>query len=385
MIALAIFGCGDGDPGTANDSGVAIDAPPADAGTQDTGVKDATTGDASSSVDSGNEGLDAGTPDAGPTVEGATTCEAAPLITTSTKAGIEVYERGGSPPTGTGCGTIPEGFAYYYSVSIPANTQFLVTTETFYSHFLLTQDTCGGDCTSRTDEDGSIVITNDSDAPITKIVVVYREFMTGGYNIWFFYSPIPESITASCIDTGAATALAVTTDDSSSDIAAMPFSFEFYGETVSHYSATSNGFAQLWTSESGSPSTSPRNDPIPSFDTPHGYVAPFWDDLYPNAGADVYALTTGTSGSQIFTVEWRNWRTRFSERNADDLTFQAQLHEATGQIEFHYCAMVAGSSSLHGGDAATIGAESLEGTAGTLVSYNTADAVATGDGFRLTP
>ena len=67
------------------------------------------------------------------------------------------------------------------------------------------------------------------------------------------------------------------------------------------------------------------------------------------------------------------------------LTFQAHLVEGSDVIEYHYCSMNVTTGTRHSGGSATIGVENGTGSEGVSISFNTAGAVSTGSGFRLTP
>ncbi|MBO6935652.1 MAG: DUF4215 domain-containing protein [Deltaproteobacteria bacterium] len=318
------------------------------------------------------------------------TCGGATAISTDTSLTGENIVSGGARPQGTGCGTSSGDSALYYEVTIPASTQVAVTTSnSTLDRVLLFQDSCAAtSCSFRTDtspESGTLV--NATTSPVTRIVAVhnYSEGASGTYDISFAYSPstytiIPEA----CVDTSTATALGVTGDDATSSVAALPFSLDWFGATATHFSVSSNGFVQVWPDGTGSPTSAFSNSRLPSTSSPNGVVAPFWDDQSPisGAGSNIYSLTTGSSGSQRFVIEWRNWQ---SYEGDNDLTFQAHFIEATGAVEFHYCDMTAGSDARHTGSAATIGAENFGGTAGFSISHNTANAVMSGSAFTFDP
>jgi hypothetical protein len=316
-------------------------------------------------------------------------CASATAIAADMTITGEDISTGGPRPMGTGCGTSDGNSAYYYEVTIPANTQVFVSTDSSgLDRVLLFQDSCAAaDCSFRTDSSPeSGLLVNATASPVTRIVAVhnYSSGATGTYDITFTYGVIPTvaSITAACADLSTATALGVPGDDDASAVTALPFSFDYLGDTTSHFSATSNGFMQLWTSSTGSPSTTFTNGSLPSTATPNGVIAPFWDDLSPNTGADIYTATLGSAGSQRFVVEWRDW-SRYE--GTEELTFQAHLLEATGEVELHYCTMTPGSDDGYSGSSATIGLENIAGTNGVQISRNTTGAVMTGTGFSITP
>jgi hypothetical protein len=173
-------------------------------------------------------------------------------------------------------------------------------------------------------------------------------------------------------------------DDSAAAIAALPFTMRFFGTDTTHFSVTSNGFTQLWTSMTGTPATSFGNVAFPNTLTPNNMVAPYWDDLVPVAMTSaVRTQALGTAPNRRFVVEWRDWR-HISGIDTDRLTFQAKLFETTGVVEFHYCSMMPANDTNSGGST-TIGLEDATGMSSALISFNTPSRAATGTGYRLTP
>ena len=68
-------------------------------------------------------------------------------------------------------------------------------------------------------------------------------------------------------------------DDVTSGVMALPFPFLFFGSSVTHFSANSNGLMQVHASDMGVPSDTFDNSVIPLDTDPNGLIAPFWDDL----------------------------------------------------------------------------------------------------------
>jgi hypothetical protein len=189
---------------------------------------------------------------------------------------------------------------------------------------------------------------------------------------------------ASCDAPASWTNTGLVGDDSTMDApAALPFSLSYYGDAVTHWSATSNGFAELWTTDSEIPSDSYRNEVLPTSEVNGSIVAPFWDDLDIVPGASVRTATVGAAPARRFVIEWNNVSTIDGE---ETLRFQVKLFETSNIIEFHYCSLTtSGSGTRQNGDEATVGMQNLTQTITTNVSHNAANAVETGLLLRFTP
>ncbi len=204
-------------------------------------------------------------------------------------------------------------------------------------------------------------------------------------NVAYTTSMVPPS----CDDLSTGTAVQPTSgwsDDSATAIAPLPFSVPFMGATATHYSVTSNGFAQLWPSMSGSPSTDYANVPLVG-SGPSNMVAPFWDDLttISGGGTGVRVATLGMGIDRRFVIGWNNWAAVGA--SGTSLSFQAKLFEAMGIIEFHYCTLTSGMSTNAGrvsGDSASVGVQNAARDAGISLSYNI-PLVFTELAVRLTP
>ncbi|MFO0560893.1 MAG: hypothetical protein U0269_22940 [Polyangiales bacterium] len=189
---------------------------------------------------------------------------------------------------------------------------------------------------------------------------------------------------ASCDSPASWTDTGLVGDDSTMDApAALPFSLSYYGGAVTHWSATSNGFAELWTSASGIPSDVYRNEMLPTTSVNGSMVAPFWDDLDIVSGASVRTATVGAAPARRFVIEWNDVSTVDGE---ETLRFQVKLFETSNVVEFHYCSLTTvGSGTRQNGDEATVGMQNLTQTIATNVSHNAVNAVETGLLLRFTP
>ena len=151
---------------------------------------------------------------------------------------------------------------------------------------------------------------------------------------------------------GLGTSVSLADDDSVS--VALPFSFDFYGQSETNVTISSNGYLTF-----GIDGTDYTNDPIPSATDPNAIIAPFWDDLNPLNGGNIYHYDDAANSR--FIVQYDGIM-RYS--GAGNYTFQAILN-ADGSIEYQYNSMSGILTS------ATIGIENHAGNDGLTVSYNT--------------
>jgi hypothetical protein len=151
-------------------------------------------------------------------------------------------------------------------------------------------------------------------------------------------------------------------DSGSSGPFPVGFDFTFYGQNYSMFNVSIDGTVML-----GNADYSYNNYWIPSYGSPSGFVAPFWDDLVVNAygyntGAVLFE-TIGSAPDRQLVVEWYEV-TQYG--SYDLMTFELILNE-TGEIWFQYNSM-----SGVDGSSATVGIEDDTGEFGCQYSYNEA-------------
>lgn len=108
----------------------------------------------------------------------------------------------------------------------------------------------------------------------------------------------------------------------------LPFRFPYYGTEAERAWIATNGFVQLGV-ETGT--TGPFTPGLPTTTDYNGVCAPFWSSL---SSGDIWHWTEGSAPDRIFVVHWDGFMN--STAGGGNVTFQAQLHEGTGQIVFAY-------------------------------------------------
>ncbi len=134
---------------------------------------------------------------------------------------------------------------------------------------------------------------------------------------------------------------------------AMGIHFPFYGNTFDSVRICSNGWISF-----NSTVRSAANYPLPSTSAPVNLIAPFWDDLDPSAGGQMWYYTNPEST----VVSWIDVPYRTT---GGPYTFQVVLL-STGGIYFNYGSM---NTPLNG---ATIGIQNAARNIGLQVAYNQA-------------
>ncbi|KKN21206.1 hypothetical protein LCGC14_0927780 [marine sediment metagenome] len=125
------------------------------------------------------------------------------------------------------------------------------------------------------------------------------------------------------IDASGGTELILTDDDYAAT--SLPFDFTFYNQTFSTIYLSSNGYLSFT-------DTTPwqySNVPFPSGDSTHTYmIAPFWDDIYPPDGGNIYVQSFGTYWVAV-------WQDIYHYDSPLLGSFEVILYD-TGEIIFNY-------------------------------------------------
>ncbi len=152
---------------------------------------------------------------------------------------------------------------------------------------------------------------------------------------------------------------------------ALPFAFRYFGEDFGTIGICSNGNIGMGSQPEWE--TQPRNTPIGAPLGPAGMVAPFWDDLNPNAAGKVLYKNLG---SGRFAVEWSRVQSTYSDTTSGTpylQTFELILYDqdvyptesGDGEMLFQYHT-IANADTANG---ATVGIENLNQTDGLEYSF----------------
>ncbi|EDX82852.1 Cna protein B-type domain [Synechococcus sp. PCC 7335] len=133
----------------------------------------------------------------------------------------------------------------------------------------------------------------------------------------------------------------------------LPFEFPFYGETQKTVKISSNGYLSF-----GEDAFQFDNESIPQPTQPNQIIAPFWDDLNPTQGGNVYYHYD--ADNDCFIVQYDEVP-HYSDEGA--YTFQAILN-ADGTILYQYDTL---TGIL---DSATVGIENKDGTDGVQIAFD---------------
>lgn len=189
----------------------------------------------------------------------------------------------------------------------------------------------------------------------------------------------------------------IETDDAhSSFFSPVPigFTFAYDGTNVTQVRVNSNGWMSLSLSDAPSSSEGRDNSVMASAsgDTRPG-IMPLWDNLNGTGGVARYA-TTGSAGSRVFTMEWRDWRWG-NGATGPVISFQCKLYEGSNAIEFIYrregTAVSSGSASIgllgnSSGEFISLNATSATPSTSTSVATtNLNTKPLTGQVYRFTP
>jgi hypothetical protein len=183
--------------------------------------------------------------------------------------------------------------------------------------------------------------------------------------------------------TGTAIATA-NTDDANSAVQSIGFTFNYNGNAYTQFVLNTNGYLKLGATAPATPyfytnEQVTTGGPLNATTEPN-LVLPFNTDLTAGAAGTEYRMnTSGTAGSRVCTIQWKNVSDKAGSIATQyaNISFQVKLYEGSNQIEFVYGAATAGTGTatyrtvavgLKGSDATTNQLLTVQKASGTAWS-----------------
>lgn len=153
--------------------------------------------------------------------------------------------------------------------------------------------------------------------------------------------------------------LSITSQDVLSSTQTLPFSFSFYGQPVTSYKVSDNGYI---TFDANATTSDPNNTTIPNAGGPNNAIYAFWDDLGVLSGSGspdaVNTWTYGTTPNRVHVIQWFS----VTPTNGSGFVYAAiRLYECG---DFDVILNFGNGSPT----SATIGCENAAGTDATMVT-----------------
>jgi hypothetical protein len=205
-------------------------------------------------------------------------------------------------------------------------------------------------------------------------VMVFLTMMGLGFSM-VSHAQVPASAYSYAASTGTYTDItggtgvsAILTDDASSGVLPIGFTFNFCGTDYTQFIVNSNGFLSFKTTPAIAGAT---YNSLGNLGTVKPAIFPLWADQNGSGGAANYVVT-GSAPNRVFTMEFKNWKWNYSAAAAV-VSYQIKLYETTNVIQFIYRQE---SGGINGSSYASIGI--CDGAATpTYLSLNNATAAAT--------
>ena len=138
-------------------------------------------------------------------------------------------------------------------------------------------------------------------------------------------------------------------DDGTSGLVNIGFTFYYVGVAYSQFDASANGYIKLGATVTNAGSTTDYTNSIASSNQ-NPAIAPYWDDLHTGVTTGkVHYKVIGSSPNQKLIIEWLNMQVPWvGPGMAGAATFQLWLTEGTGQIDFVYGSGMAANTANAG-------------------------------------
>ena len=148
-------------------------------------------------------------------------------------------------------------------------------------------------------------------------------------------------------------------DDGMSAAVPLPFTFNFYGQAITQFYVSTNGYIQLQASTANA--LTPQT--LPNATNPNNIIALAWDDLVldpsTNPGAFIRYFVNGIAPNRVMVIDYYNLRF-IAGTGVDKVTGQIKLYENDNHIEI--AAAIINDNGYN--DEKTMGIENNTGTLG---------------------
>ncbi len=205
------------------------------------------------------------------------------------------------------------------------------------------------------------------DQQITETVVPLGSGGPDGFGYTWQDSDDPLGPAFAWFDISAIGTLSGTGDDMSHGVFELGFPMTYYGQLMHSVRINTNGFLSF--TDTSSPYV---NLMLPDTISPNNVVAPFWDDLDPSAGGQIYHWAD--PAADRFIVQYQDVR-RYGSSATE--TFQVILR-SSGAVVFQYLAVSETGFC-------TVGIENATSDDGVTVLYNADDYLYNGLAIRFEP
>ncbi|RWW91745.1 beta strand repeat-containing protein, partial [Flavobacterium cerinum] len=165
------------------------------------------------------------------------------------------------------------------------------------------------------------------------------------------------------ISGGSTTTWTGSTDDGTSALIPIGFDFWYMGARYTGISASTNG----WISMGSVPTDYVYTNSLSTAGSPRPVIAPLWDDLDIVVTNNVTYKTSGAVGSRVFSLQYVNVKWYYLATGAV-CSFQVNLYETSGKVEFVYRSDAAAAASASG----SIGITATATGSGNFLSVNSA-------------
>ncbi|MEW6381873.1 MAG: Ig-like domain-containing protein [bacterium] len=146
----------------------------------------------------------------------------------------------------------------------------------------------------------------------------------------FLYTPTVYFYQWIDVPPAAAPLFFLNSDDSFEEVD-IGFPFFFFGEEVTSLLVSSNGYLTF----GENCATEAENNALQTMVQPLIVIAPFWDDLNPEAGGEVYAWLDEESSPRRFIIQWNEMCSYYAAQGTA-ITFEVILSEGSNAITFQY-------------------------------------------------